>query len=295
MRVTSLLLAGLVVAPATARADYPEDVTPSSMTEHGGVSVLDTQALSEDYESVVRQLATSIATHTLLPARTLGASGFEIALDTNIAFIDVNSLEGEDPTPWERVTPSEDPTGPWFSPGITIRKGLPLSVELGLSARWVGLTRQGVFGGFVHAGLLENAEPWPDVGLHLGYTGYVGNDELELGVFDAGLSFGGSFRPGGKGKARAVELSPFLDATLLVATSTPLLDEETYSAVGAVSFGKRGGYPDSDTASPNQKAMVIPRFSGGLELEFGRLVVRVSGGYALKSVPNVAGAVGFTY
>lgn len=278
-----------LVLPAVAQAGFPEDVTPSSMTDQGGVRVVDTALLGDAYARMIRELGAAIDGSTLFPARTLGASGFEMVVDTNVAFTDTKNGDGTAST-FERVTPDESPTSVFFAPGLTMRKGLPLSMEIGATARWVGMSRQGVFGGFLHAGLLENFEPWPDLGLHIGYTGYIGNDELELGVFDAGLTLGGSFRPGVKDRLRAVEVSPFGDASLQVVTATTTLDAETVATIGAVTFGKRGGDP-----ATNSKAIVMPRFSGGLQIRAAHLVIRFSGSYSLKSVPSVGAAIGYTY
>lgn len=288
MRARFACLVALAL-PAVAQAGFPEDITPSSMTDQGGVRVVDSALLGEAYARMIRELGASIDSSTLLPARTLGASGFELVAESNISFIDTKNNDGT-PSTWERVVPDESPSKVFFAPGITLRKGLPLGVEIGATARWVGMSRQGIFGGFVHAGLLENFEPWPDLGLHVGYTGYIGNDELELGVFDAGLTLGGSFRPGGKDRLRAVEVSPFADASLQLVTATPTLDADTVATIGAVTYGKRGGDPTT-----NSKAIVMPRFSGGLQIRAAHLVIRLSGSYSLKSVPSVAAAIGYTY
>lgn len=278
-----------LLLPTVAQAGFPDDVTPSSMTDQGGVRVVDSALLGEAYARMIRELGAAIDSSTVLPARTLGASGFEMVVESNVAFTDTSNGDGS-PSTFERVTPDETPSKVFFAPGVTIRKGLPLSLEIGATARWVGMSRQGIFGGFVHAGLLENFEPWPDVGLHLGYTGYIGNDELELGVFDAGLSLGGSFRPGTKDRLHAVEVSPFADASLQIVTATPTLDAETVATIGAVTYGKRGGDP-----ATNSKSIVMPRFSAGLQIRAAHLVFRFSGSYSLKSVPSVAAAVGYTY
>lgn len=287
LRALPLLVA---LAPSAAWAGWPEDVTISGMTSYGGIDDLDTASLSESYRTVVKELAVSVASSTIPAPATLGSRGFEIVLDSGFTFLDTRT-SGE-PSPWGRAVVDEDPTFLQGTPGLTVRKGLPLSLELGLTGRWVSLSRQGVFGGFARVGIVEGWKPFPDLSLRVGYTGYVGNDELELGVADIGLTLGSTFPVGGEGKLKSVKVSPYLDVALLVVNATPLVSDEVVTQVGAVTFGGASNNPE---ALPAEGALVLPRFSGGLELRFARLVFRLSGGYALGATGNAAAAIGFTY
>lgn len=277
-------------APA-AQAGWPDDVSIGGMTEQGGIEQLDTPDLSADYRTVVSELGFSVGTATILAPHTLGARGFEIALDSGVAFLNTRDRDLQ-PSPWARAVIDEDPNSVQATPGLTIRKGLPLSLEVGLTGRWVSLSRQGVFGGFVRAGLVEGWKPFPDVAVRLGYTGYIGNDELELGVFDAGVTIGSTFSAGTKGGLKSTKLTPYLDVSLLVVSATPLASDEVVSQVGATTFGGTSNNPE---VLPPEGALVLPRFSGGLELQLTRFVIRLSGGYALGATGNIAAAVGFRY
>ncbi|MCB9680375.1 MAG: hypothetical protein H6733_02810 [Alphaproteobacteria bacterium] len=279
-----------LLLPAAAHAAWPEDVTLSGMTVHDGIRVVDTEQLSEDYAQLIRELGASIATATILPPGTLGASGFEVVAESNLAVTSTSDRLG--PSPWSRAHVDEDPGAFFFAPGVTVRKGLPFSVELGMTGRWVGMSRQGVFGGFLRAALVEGWKPYPDVGVHLGYTGYVGNDELELGVFELGGSLGSQWAFGSTGGVRTTKIAPYLDITLLVISATPLLSDDDVIAIGAVTYGRRSHNPE---ALASQPAIATARFSGGLQLITGQFVLRVTGGYTLRAVGNVAVAVGFTY
>lgn len=293
MRALGLALPALL-ASAPAAAAWPEDVSLSGMLEHDGVRVTDRELLTADYEQLVRELAASVATATIPAPRTLGISGFEVVLESNVAFTDTSTASDGSPSPWQRAQADEDPGAFLFAPGFTARKGLPFSLEVGLTGRWVGMSRQGVFGGFARAGLVEGYKPWPDLSLTLGYTGYIGNDELELGVLNAGLTLGSSWTFGASDGAKTSRISPFLDVTLLVVYATPVLNDADVAALGANSFGGTTNNPDVDTLSP-QAPLLMPRFTGGIELITGHFLLRITGGYTLNAVGNVAVAVGLSY
>jgi hypothetical protein len=280
-----------VFTSTTASAAWPEDVSISSMTEYQGVRVLGDGVLTDAYRQLIRELGVAVGTRSVLPADTLGIRNFEVVADTNVSFTRTAGTT-TDPSPWQRAHPTNEPGKVMYQPGFTIRKGLGLSVEVGLSARWVGNSRQAVVGGFVRAAIAEGYKPWPDVNVHLGYTGYVGNDELQLGVFDAGLTIGTKAPLGPLKAARVAKLHPFVDASLLTITSTPKVDDDVVRDVGAITFGRRGG--DAELA-PIERAMVVGQFSGGFQLVAGQLTFRVSGGWALGTMPFVASSLGFVY
>ncbi len=274
-----------------ALASWPDDVSIGGMTTQDGIEQLNTEALAEDYATVVRELGFSIATSAIPAPHTLGVRGFELTLDSGFVFLDVQERDGT-PSPWGRASVDERPSGLQATPGLTVRKGLPLSLELGMTGRWVSLSRQGVFGGFVRAGLVEGWKPFPDVSLRMGYTAFLGGEDLELGVFDAGLTLGSTFSRGAAGGLRSAHITPYLDVSLLVVSATPLLTDAEVLQLGAVTYGRRSNNPDT---LPAEGTIVMPRFSGGLELQLAHFVLRLSGGYALGATGNFAAALGFRY
>ncbi|HMV67845.1 MAG TPA: hypothetical protein PKA64_13430 [Myxococcota bacterium] len=281
----------LALLLASAQASWPDDVDLAGMVDQGGVAVVDETALGAAYQTVIRQLGAAVGTRVTLPAATLGATGFELSLDTTASFLDAR-VDEDDPSPWQRAHVTETPSAQSIQPGIMIRKGLPMSLEVGFGGRWIGQSRQGVLTGFVRAALVEGYKPWPDINLHMGGSGYIGNDQLELGVFDVGVTIGTTAPLGPPKSVRIARLSPFVDATLMVVTASPRLDLATRDTIGAVAYGRRD--TDQDPTN-NSKALSIPNFSGGLQLEAGTFMFRVSGGYSLKAVPWVGGSVGFRY
>jgi hypothetical protein len=276
---------------STALAGWPEDVNLAGMTEQDGVLQVDTETLSEDYRQLIRELGVAVGQRGVLPAHTLGARGFEVTADTNLNFR-IPWDQPDDYSPWQRAHTNEDPGEFLFQPGISVRKGLPFSLEVGLGGRWIGQSRQGVITGFARAAVVEGYKPYPDINVHVGGSGYVGNSQLELGVFDAGVTIGTRAPLGPPKGARAAALAPFVDVTVLVITSAPKIDTSTRAQIGATAFGNRD--VDEDPLN-NAKALAVPTFNGGLQLDAGNVALRFSGGWALNAAPWAAASVGFTY
>jgi hypothetical protein len=282
---------GAVAAPGVAHAGWPEDVSLSGMTTQGGVPQVDTAVLSEAYRQLVLEVGTNVGTSSIPGPHTLGTRGFEVAVEAPIS-ISLYRGDAEDPDAWMRGTGSESSSYVMTQPGLTLRKGLPMGLEFGFTGRWVGMSHQGVIGGFVRAGLLDGYQPAPDLTVHVGYNAYIGNPELDLGTLNLGVTLGGKAKVGGVEKAKAATFAPFLDVSLLTVTAVPKVDADVRATLGAVAFGRK----DTDTdPSNNGKALTTGQFSGGIQLNAGQLMVRINGGYSLKSTAYGAVAVGVTY
>lgn len=282
------LLSAALLIPATASAAYPEDVSLSGMTEHGGVQVVDTELISSSYQTLVRELGVTLANRTLPPAATLGASGFEIMFGSTVGFNNRRNV-GNDISAWSRAHADETPGGPLFTPTLQIRKGLPLSLEVGLDVAWLGNTRQAAVSGYVRGAIVERYAPWPDINLRMGYTGYVGNDELEVGALDFGVTIGTELSVGRANSINTMTFSPFLYIGGISINGASVLDTDTAAALQLPPIGRGGS---DTTALP---AIVTGQFSGGLEFKGEHFVLRLSGGYALNAIPTVSAAFGFTF
>jgi hypothetical protein len=178
-----------------------------------------------------------------------------------------------------------------YQPGISIRKGLPFGLEMGFTGRWIAMSHSGVFSGYVRAGLLDGFQPAPDVNLHIGYSAYLGNPELDLGTLDVGLTIGGNARVGLKA-AKVARIAPYADVSLLVISATPKVSADVREQIGALSYGRVG---PADDPSARSKSLVVPQFSGGVQINGGRIMIRLNGGYSLKANAYAAVGFGFSY
>ena len=180
----SLLLLPAAALPAallcsgSAHAAWPDDVSLRALGTIDGVATGDTRSARDAYEVVVRQLGVAVANPAMGAAETSGMHGFDIQLVNSVAFLDADSDRASNPAPWERVHTDGDPSGAMWLPGVNVRKGLPLGLEVGGRFSYVGFSRQTVVGGYGRWGLVEGYREWPDIVVQLGYSGYVGNDEL---------------------------------------------------------------------------------------------------------------------
>jgi hypothetical protein len=276
MHLTALLL---TFAFPSAHAGYPDDVTLSSLGSWRGSSIDNPSVQKTAYQTVVRQLGAGIANKPLAPARTLGLNGFDIQATQTWAFI---SAAGEDiftPDPWERVHEDEDPTRVMWLPGVQIRKGLPLSLEAGMSWSWIGFSRQTAVGGFGRWSVLEGWENAPDIAFQVGYTGYIGNEELDLGVLDAGMHIGYTFPFGYLKGINTATVSPFVGCSMLEVNASPRLsqDEQDTLNIGTIT----------------DERLVTP--SLGARIKSGDFSMALSGTITPKALPTVSMSAGLSY
>lgn len=281
----------LFLAVTTAHAQWTEDVSLSGMTEHGGVTVVDTDLLGLVYRQLVGEIGAFTANKPVHPAKTLGQYGWEFGVDNTIAITTTWASSGQ-VSPWARAAEDETPQTFHWIPAVHARKGLPMSTEVGFNAGWVGETRQGIVGGFGRVGVLNGYRPAPDITLQLGYSGYIGNDELEVGVLDLGATIGTTVGMGGVPGVRHGQFMPWFTFSSNRITASPVLDEGVAADIGAVPFGgKRKAAADEDV----QPAIIQPTIGGGFQVVSGNIHFRASAAWSWDSIPTISTGAGFTF
>ncbi|MCB9674210.1 MAG: hypothetical protein H6737_03785 [Alphaproteobacteria bacterium] len=276
----------LALLLATAQAAWPEDPSLSNMVEHDGVKVVDSALLSASYEELVAELGTAVANKQILPASTTGTYGFEFAIHNTFVFTDAKERDSEI-SPWDRAVPSEDAEPYLFIPTFSARKGLPLSTEIGGSIGWIGLTRTGLASVYGRVAVVEGYKPIPDLTLQIGYSGYIGNDELELGVMDMGVTLGSQFAVGSSPGMNTGRFEPFANFSLLRVSAAPTVDTRVIETVGAATY--RRGKPD---ALP---PIAIPQVAAGFQITNGNVHFRLAGSWAWSTLPTATAGMGFTF
>ena len=86
----------VLLFPVAAQAAWPEDVTPSSMTEHNGKAQLDSAYLGAQYEQLVKEMGTMVSNKKILPAETVGAIGWEYGVHMEWVFNEAIDRGGDD-------------------------------------------------------------------------------------------------------------------------------------------------------------------------------------------------------
>ncbi|TNE84396.1 MAG: hypothetical protein EP330_29725 [Deltaproteobacteria bacterium] len=280
-----------ITLPTTALAAFPEDVVLSEMVDYRGVTVAE-GSLTEEYKALIMELGTSVANQAVNPAETVGAFGFDVGIVNTFAFINSRTKDGQ-PSAWERAHADENPNTYLFTPGLQIRKGLPMSFEVGARGGWVGNSRQGVFSGFGRWAVVEGYKPAPDISLHAGYAAYLGNPELDLGVWDMGATMGGTWAFGSYPGINQAQISLFADFSLLRISAVHRLDAATASRIGAENYySGPSTAPDADSYQPG---ISVPRVSAGLQVTNGNAHFRLTGGWVPSTIPTLNVGMGFTY
>ena len=286
MMITTLLTS---LFASTAQAAFPDDVVLSEMHTWRGNSIDNPQAVGQAYDIVVRQLGAGIMTAPVAPSETLGLNGFDVAFTNTWAFLSARADSVNTPAPWERVHTDEDPTHVMWRPGLTIRKGLPLSLEVGGSWSWIGFSRQTAIGGFGRWSVFEGWEKAPDVTMQLGYTGYVGNDELELGALDGSMSFGYTFPVGYILGVNQADLAPFGGVGFLKINAAPRLSKSEQDDLG---ISPVSGFKNNDAYTEGFTHVTTHL---GLRIRSGDFNIAMSGMIVPKALPTVNMSVGLTY
>lgn len=297
-RVAALVLLGgaaLGLASPAAQAAFPEDLTLSQLDQYDGEPYTDDAGIQEAWATVARNLGTGIANQPM-GASTLGLNGFELSLGTTVTFVDASRSDGS-PTAWQRVREGNQAAGPLFVPGLHLRKGLPLSFEVGGHMGWMGFTRQAVFGGYGRFAPLESFDRAPEIAIQAGYSGYVGNDELDLGVSDLSLSIGKTFPVDSGQGVRTSTIHPFLAVAGNWIRATPTLSPARLSELGIspLRASKQADSTDTDGGAiyhPDMSQLIV---AAGLRVVSGDIGMRVGLSVPTASVPNLEASLGYVF
>lgn len=286
-----MFILGLWASPAEAA--WPDDISLTSMADRAGVPVFDTTQNASDYEIVLRELALGIANKPMMPAETLGISGFEVLVSSTIAFSSTAEPEFGEPGPWGAVHEDEAPTGALVVPRIEVRKGLPMSIDVGGQVGWVAVSRQTVVGGYGRWAPLEGYRQAPDVSFQLGYTGYVGNDQLEMGVMDFAATISYTLAFGRYKDINTASFAPYIGAGRLYIHAEPRLDAQTQDELGVRAVS---GFSGSEIYDANEGALWRPTtVHGGFRVVSQHFQFRAGTHWAPGLMPTVNVGMGFLY
>ncbi|MCB9778272.1 MAG: hypothetical protein H6742_06895 [Alphaproteobacteria bacterium] len=279
--VLPLLLASL---PAVAA----QDVTLSGLDSYEGQSYTNYTEIGATWVQVARDLGTGIANKPQ-GGSTLGLDGFEIGASGAVVFVNGNRYQGG-PTAWERAREGNQSGGGLFLPGVTVRKGLPFSLEVGGTLSWIASSRQGAAGGYGRFAPLEGYRKAPEIALQLGYSGYVGNEELDLGVTDASLNIGKTVAFGARSRANTSTIQPYGAFGMNWIKANPRLTADRLEELQltALTASKK----DPATFSKDMRQIVL---SAGVRIVSGDIGMRVGASVPLGSVPTVDGSIGYAF
>jgi len=283
-----LLAAALLLTASPALAGYPQDVSLSQLDSYQGESYTNTSQIAADYQTVVQDLGVGIANKPQ-GSSTLGVDGYDVSMGSTLVFVTGNRFKGG-PTAWERVREGNQATGALWVPDVSLRKGLPLSLEVGAHLGWMSFTRQGVVGGYGRVAPLEGQPKLPELAFQVGYTGYVGNDELELGVTDASVIVGKTVPFASQQSSKTHTIQPFGAVGMDWIKATPVLSPDRLAelGIGPLSAKKK----DAASYEPGMRQVYL---HAGVRIVSGDVAFRLGATVPTKAAPTLDTSIGYTF
>lgn len=275
----------------TAFAGDLDDITVTQLGTFDGEEVTDTSITSAAYAEVVRTMGVAIANKALLPAETLGVSGFDVSLTNNATFI--RAFDADDPTAWQRVSTDNDPTRIIWVPTLGVRKGLPLSLEVGGNVGYVAFSRQTIMGGYGRWALIEGYRSFaPDLAVQVGYTRYVGNDELQMGVMDASVTLGYTLGISQLAGINHGTFSPYLGVGMNKINANLRLSDFEQESLGVHDLPC---YTNSEGTELCDEGYTALALSLGFQVQSNDLYARLGGAWTPGTLPTTSFALGVAY
>ncbi len=218
--------------------------------------------LREDgnYQKLMSELAHVIGPRFAGPAHSLGALGFEAALE--LSFAGINNNAGY----WKAAEGTAPSTVSTFQ--MRVRKGLPYSVQVGASLTHLSDSNFWAIGTELTFSLIDGFVSVPDLGLRLSAQSVLGHQDISMLVAGGDLVLSKSF-----GIAGVVSLQPWVAYSTLFSTVTTEQIEV---------------YPDNTTLEP--EVMLLGRvnnFSHRAAIGLRLVVLRMTiGGEFIRSFSN---------
>ncbi len=284
----------LLLASTLSLAAFPERVSITAMEDYAGQPVVSSALVEAAWRTVTRDLAVGIANKPVTPGNTPGINGFYVGFHSSATIIYKGygcDPADPEPGPWCLATEDENPIPVVVTPGMMLRKGLPGSTEIGGQFGWVAMTQTGYLGGYGKIAFLEGHRNSPDLAMQVGYTGYIGNDEVEIGVLDFSGTIGYDLPFGRMVGVNESHFTPFASLGLYrihAAARSNLADPGLDGSVSELT-----GFGASDPRF--DKSYVPFQFGGGFRLSGEVFSFTLTGGYALETSPTVNIGLGFNY
>lgn len=180
------------------------------------------------YRALSGELALSLTPKAAQPAETLGVSGFEVGIVSTLNNIsqDADYWAGQPGSPvFEGVAEGRNQPGALWTPTLQVRKGLPLSTDLGFAVSYLASSQVFMMGGDVKVALHESYfRYFPAIAVRASFNRMLGSDELDLFTAEADLIASLAFGVGG-----TVQVTPYVGFGQLFAhVNSQVLDETPY-------------------------------------------------------------------
>jgi hypothetical protein len=211
--MTRLLTLAASLLTLSASADpYDFQIFKLGNPQNGAGSVGYNAAANGNFRVFARYLAAGLTSSNLAPPGSLGHSGMAISIENTLPFYN------SDPN----LMPIEGKYGgPFINiPTVHIRKGLPLSFEIGGKMGWYEKSRMGVGTLELKWAINEGFTYLPDIAVRGSITKLINSRDFDVTVGGVDLGIGKQFAIGGM-----ITLTPYVGWNLLfVGASTDNVD-----------------------------------------------------------------------
>ena len=231
----------VVTAPGEALAN-PNDISIRGLGRPTSGAADDPAVLR--FRNLANELAVAIAPRPLAPAETLGMNGFEFSLATIHTPISADEpyWQGQPGNPiFEGVTTGRDVPTAFWSPTAHIRKGLPLSTEVGIQGSYLAYSRMFALGADFKIALHESFFRWfPALSARAAFGRLFGASDLDIttgevdGIMSIPIGIGGM-----------MQITPFAGGGMLfVHVNSQIIDETPYLVTDKV-YDQKAGWTGS--------------------------------------------------
>lgn len=267
---------------------YAGNVSPRSMSDWNGKSYTQSASIQQGYEIVVRQLGLAIANKPQT-VTSMGIHGFEMSLQNSVSFIDAARYSDGSPSPWNLAFSDEQAPENLWIPSIHIKKGLPMSFEIGARTGMIQGDTGSIFGTYARFSPIEGYRKSPDISMQVGYTGYIGNSELGVGTMDASVSIGKSIPFGPLTGVNSSVFRPFVAGGMYWLRADPRLRAEDAETLGIAAVS---AFKNSDSYTDGYQMMSL---DGGFEIESNEVMFSMAASYSPGNMLSLQHQFGFSF
>ena len=281
----------MIGAPASALAN-PYDISIRGLGRPRDLITKDAKGRHIDpairrFRYLASELTVALAPRPLAPAETLGLNGFEFSLVNNITQIshEAGYWQGQPGNPIFEGAASgrQTPTVLW-APTAHIRKGLPLSMEVGISGSYMAWSEMFMLGVEYKIAWHESFFRWvPALATRIAFSRLFGSADLDIISGEADLLVSLPFGLGGM-----ASLTPYLGYGQLFAhVNSQVIDETPYDVTDP-SGDQRGGSDGSLYNFPtiNWQDNAHGRLVGGIRIIVAFIELLFEYNYMFMDTPN---------
>jgi hypothetical protein len=259
--------------PTSALAN-PYDISLRGLGRPASADAGMSDAAVQRYRALTGELALAMSPKPLQPAETLGMSGFEFSLAETLTDISQNAdyWQGQAGAPiLEGVQNDWKVPNALQTPTLHLRKGLPLSSELGIQATYLARSEMFMLGAEMKFALHDTfARYFPSLAGRLAFGRLFGSPDLDILTAEADGMMSIPFGIGGM-----AQVTPYVGGGVLFAHVNSYVIDETPYAVTDPLGDQKGGADGSLYNFPTLEWQDnrFPRYFGGVRLKIAMIEV----------------------